>query len=144
MPLPVVLAFVLLIAAAGLLAGEAWFGRSLSARRAARLAAAVTFSGAGIAGATLLTALSGREWMLALALVPLTTLSIVRFGGLVLPEAAAWKRIVLVGVVMTIGVVAALQVVPVPLTRGHLSGTVEMHPVERSTIRPYAGRPVRG
>ena len=143
-PLSVLLAFVLLIAAAGVLAGEVWIGGRRRPRRAARHSVTAVFAGAAIAGTTLLTALSGREWLLALALLPLTTLSVIRFGTRVLPGAETWKRVVVVGVVLTLGVVGALQVVPAPLTRGHLSGSVETHPVDRPTIRPYAGRPVRG
>ena len=144
MPLSVVLAFVVVLIAAALLASEVWTGPLTRARWPLRWVAVAVFGVASVAGATLLTALSGREWLLALALVPLTTLSVLRFGGLALPRARPWQRIAVVGVVLAVGVVAALQVVPVPLTRGHLSGTVETHTVERSTVRPYVGRPVRG
>ncbi len=144
MPLPVALAFLILVAAALLLAAEVWGGPLVGARRPLRALAAVTFGAASIAGATLLTALAGGEWLLALALIPLTTLSILRMGGLVLPRARPWTRVALVGVVLAVGVAAALQVVPVPLTRGHLAGTVQTHTVERQTVRPYVSRPVRG
>lgn len=144
MPLPVTLALTVLVAAAGLLASEVWTGRPLGTRRGGRLAAAATFGVAAVAGATLLTALAGQEWPLALALVPLTALSVMRFGGLVFPAAPPWARIVAVGVILAAGVGAALQVVPVPLTRGHLSGAAPAHSVDRGTVRPYVSRPVRG
>ncbi len=144
MPFSVVLAFAVLGVAAVLLALEVWLGRPVGAGRAARVAAGAAFGAAAVAGATLLTALSGAEWPLALALVPLTALSTLRFGGLVLPEARPWVRVAVVGAALAAGVVAALRVVPVPLTRGHLSGTTTTPASERPTVRPYAGTPVRG
>ena len=144
MPTSVVVAFVLLIAAAAMLVSEVWMRRVLGTSPLERAAGRVVYGAAAIAGATLLTALSGREWVLAVALVPLTTLCVLRFGGLVRTEGRLWERVALVGVVLAVGVAAALQLVPVPLTRAHLSGQPAAHPMERPSARPFVDAPVRG
>ena len=140
MPLSVAVSFGALALAAVLHTVEVVVGRRQRAPAAEALLALV-YGAASVAGAALLAALSGAEWVLALALVPLTALSVLRFWTLFAPSASARARTLAVGVVLVLGVLAALQVVPIPLTRVHLSGAdaADAPP----TVRPRAGRAVR-
>lgn len=142
MPLYVLLAYVALAAAAVLLALDAWpGGRRLGSRwRTLRMA---VYGAASIVGTTLLTALSGGEALLAAALVPLTAVSVLRFERSLALSASGWQRVGWTALVLAVGVTASLQVVPVPLTRDHLSPGPTSTRTAPETIRPYADQPVR-
>lgn len=137
MPPFVLFAYASLAAAAVLLAVEAW-GEGRGPWRALGVG---VYGSASVAGATLLTALAGREGLLAAALVPLTALAVVRFGVALAPGASPWRRAGWTALVLAVGIGAGLQAVPVPLTREHLTPASERR--APPTVRPHVGPPVR-
>lgn len=141
MPVVVLVAFGVLAASAVALGAEQ--ARGLRIRTGGGATALATLHGtAAVAGATLLVALAGREWLLAAALVPITALSVIRFAGLVAPAPPRARRLAIAGLVLLAGVAATLQAVPVPLTRAHLTGAA---PADAApSARPHRGRTVRG
>ena len=107
--------FASLPLAAALLGVEVATGRSAPGACAARWVRAAAFGLAAVAGGVLLVALPGSEWVMLAAVLPLTTISLVRCTALV-PLAGA-RRVAVVALVVTAGVVVGVQRVPVPLTR---------------------------
>ena len=143
MPTPVLLAFLALVAAAVLLAFEAASGQRTLRSAAGTVVRAGTFGLASVAGVTLLAALSGGEWGVALALVPLTALSILRLWALLCEWTTGPRATLLVLAVLAVGLGAGLRSIPVPLTRAHLHGGSGAAPTAPVSIRPDVGRTVR-
>jgi hypothetical protein len=109
-----------------------------------RLRAGIFFA-AGVAGGTLLVAVSPREWMLMLALAPITVLSILRFAMLANGWWAGWRLSVYTAVLLALGVTACLPWMPRPLDRAALLETIRggRPTFAPDTISPDALRPVR-
>lgn len=141
----VVLQLLVLFAAAVLLAVEARTGRMEAATERGALARALVFLLAAIAGATLLIALADAEWLFALALAPITMLSLLRFTMLARRWWTGWRLPVLTGALLGLGVIASVPWEPYPLDRAYVIR--EIHGVEAlpapDTIDPEALRPVR-
>ena len=93
----------------------------------------------------LLVAVSSREWMLMLALAPITVLSILRFAMLANGWWAGWRLSVYTAVVLAIGITACLPWMPRPLDRAALLETIRggAPTFAPDTISPDALRPVR-
>lgn len=141
----VVLQLVVLLAASALLALEAWTGRIEGVSERTTLARALVFLLAAIAGATLLIAVANAEWLFALTLLPITLLCLLRFTMLARRWWPGWRRPVLTGVLLGLGVLVSVPWVPRPLDRSFVIR--EIHGVEAApgpdTIDPAALRPVR-
>lgn len=139
--MPLLLVLVLLLAASVLLTVEVVTGRSRPRTRTARWAAAGTFAGAASAGTGLLLALPWSEWVLMVALLPLTTICTVRFVSLARGHAPGWRIAVICGVVLATGTISVVEVLPYPLTRAAIQATVPGSP--HPSVLPEAGRLVR-
>ncbi|HLT47797.1 MAG TPA: hypothetical protein VK002_11260 [Rubricoccaceae bacterium] len=141
----VVLQLLVLLVAAAVLAVEARTGRMEGATEGATLARALVFLLAAVAGATLLIALADSEWLFALALAPITMLSLLRFTMLARRWWAGWRLPVLTGALLGLGVLISVPWMPYPLDRAFVIR--EIHGVEAvpapDTIDPEALRPVR-
>ena len=141
----VVLQIAVLLAAAGVLAFEARTGRMEGATEWAAVARALVFLLATIAGATLLIALAGAEWLFALTLAPITLLSLLRFTMLAKRWWAGWQLPVFTSLLLGFGVLLSVPWVPYPLDRTFVIR--EIHGIETlplpDTIDPAALRPVR-
>lgn len=144
MPLTVLVPFLPLVAAAGLLAVEAGTGRTVGKTPWGTAGRTAVFAIASAAGVTLLAALSGEEMVVAAALVPLTALSILRFEMLVRRRTTRLRSALVVMACLAVGLAVGLSTVPVPLTRAHLHGEDEAAPANPVSIRRDAGRIVRG
>ena len=104
--------------------------------------AAAALHGAGAAsGIALLTALAPSEWLLGLALIPLTALAAVHFTRAVLRRLGGWRGWAATAVLLFGAAALLLSQTPRPLTRGLAAGE-RAAPVR--TIQPGGGRPVRG
>jgi hypothetical protein len=141
----VALQLLVVLAAAVVLAEEARTGRMEGRTERATLARALVFLLAAIAGATLLIAVADAEWLFALALAPITLLSLARFAMLARRWWRGWQLPVLTGALVGLGVLVSLPWVPYPLDRASVIQKihgVEMVPAP-DTIDPEALRPVR-
>ena len=101
---------------------------------------------AAIAGATLLIALADGEWLFALALVPITFLSLLRFSMIARQWWDGWRLPVFTCTLIAVGIVAMLSMTPYPLNRTFV--LEELNLIDSTlgrpdTIDPEAVRPVR-
>ena len=139
--MPLLVAFALLLAAAVWLGAEVATGRTKPRTRFGAWAGAAVFACAASAGGTLLVALPWAEWVLIVALLPLTFICIVRFVVLLQSRVSGWRSAVLAGVVLAAGVIAGIQTVPIPLTRAEIQSALPGAPAP--SAHPNAGRLVR-
>ena len=135
------LLLALLLTASILLAFEVATGKTTSKAPAAVWARVVLFGLAACAGGTLLVALPLAEWVLLLALLPLTTIALVRFLTLLTERLPGWRGVAVAAVAVVVGVAAGVQTVPVPLTRAHIQSALPGTPPP--SANPNAGRLVR-
>ena len=135
-PVPV----VVLELAALALSGTVTAAQALGGRVPGLAAAALHGAGAA-SGIALLTALAPSEWLLGLALIPLTALAAVHFTRAVLRRLGGWRGWAATAVLLFGAAALLLSQTPRPLTRGLAAGE---HAAPVRTIQPGAGRPVRG
>ncbi|MFN3596340.1 MAG: hypothetical protein ACK41D_03615 [Rubricoccaceae bacterium] len=144
----VLLAFSLLLAAAGLMAADAITGH-FWARSGWRFAVRVgVFASAAASGGALLAALPRSEWVLALALVPLAAISYVRFALLVRGRLPGWRHVAVSVSVFVLGALLFALAIPRPLTRAYLQQTLHREAPSAPAgperpIDPRFGPPVR-
>ena len=131
----------LLLSSSVLLAAEVATGRTEPTTPAAGWARAGLFALAACAGGTLLVALPSGEWVLLLALLPLTTISLLRFLALLTGRLPGWQGLAVAAVVVVVGVAIGVRTVPVPLTRAHIQAALPGAPPPSAL--PNAGRLVR-
>lgn len=142
----VAIQFVLLLAASALLLQEVRTGSMDGAPQKHAATRATIYLLAVIAGAALLIALADGEWILALALVPITFLSLLRFSMIARQWWEGWRLPVYTCTVIAVGIVATLPMMPYPLNRTfvleelNLINTTVGRP---DTIDPEAVRRVR-
>ncbi len=110
------------------------------------LARAAVYLLAAVAGATLLVSMDDGEWLFALALVPITFLSLLRFGMVARFWWSGWRLPVYTCALLAIGMVSMLPMMPFPLNRTFVLD--ELHLIDTSvgrpdTINPEAVRTVR-
>lgn len=141
----VLLLFLGLLAAALVLADEARTGRLVGRTSGRTAARAVVYFLASVSGGALLVALSEREWVFMLALVPITALSLVRFGMLARQWWAGWRLSLYMTVLLLLGILACLPWIPRPLDRGILIESLRGAQPTRGpdSISPGAADPVR-
>ena len=139
--MPLLVAFALLLAAAALLAVEVGTGRTKPKTETGAWAATGLFAGAASAGGTLLVALPWEEWVLILALLPLTAICVVRLLALVSERVPGLRGAALAGAILALGVIAGTNVVPIPLTRAAIQSALPGLPPPSAL--PDAGRLVR-
>lgn len=113
---------------------------ALGARVPTVVVSVVTGVGAA-SGMTLLAALSPSEWVLGLALIPLTALSMVHFARGVLGRLPGWRGWAAMTALLLLGAALLFSQTPRPLTRGALDLPAA---APAQTIQPGASRPVRG
>ncbi len=137
--------FLPLVASAAVLADEARTGRLAGRTARATHVRALVFLGATVAGGSLLVALPTTEWVFALALLPITALSGLRFAMLARGWWSGWRLTVFTAVLVGLGIAACLPLLPVPLSRRAL---IERLAPGRpagmpDSIAPEPGFPVR-
>ena len=142
----VALLFLLTLFAAGLvLVGESRLGRRWGGGAFGRARIGLYFA-ASAAGTALLVAATGREWLLFLALAPLTVLSMARMTTLLLRRGAGMRTGVTVAVLLVLAIWGCLLATPQPLSRQSLMEEIlyqgNASPVPDS-IDPAAFRPVQ-
>lgn len=135
MPVVVILEIAALALAGGVVAAA-----GLGAR-VPRIASAVLLGAGAASGIALLAALALSEWVLGLALIPLTALATIHFARAVLHRLPGWRGWAATMLLLFVGAALLLSQTPRPLTRGVASGET-VAPVQ--TIQPGASRPVRG
>lgn len=137
--------FLTLVAAAVVLADEARTGRLAGPTPRRTQARALIFLAAAIAGGAFLLVLPASEWVFALALLPITALSLLRFAMLARGWCGGWRLMVFTMALVALGVAACLPFLPAPLNRRVL--LEQMAPGRPSgipdTIAPEAAFPVR-
>jgi hypothetical protein len=141
----VLLLFAALGASAIVLAVEAGTGRLVGRTEASTWARAAVFFAASVAGGALLVAVSSQEWLLMLALAPITVLSLLRFAMLASGWWTGWRLSVYTAVLLLAGVAACLPWMPRPLDRAALlESLLRTSPTfVPDTISPDVTRPVR-
>jgi hypothetical protein len=137
--------FAALCLSALLLALEAGTGRLVGRSRAGTNARAAIFFAGAVAGSALLVTVSPREWMLLLALGPITLLSVLRFAMLANGWWTGWRLTVYTAALLLAAVALCMPWMPRPLDRGALleglrGGRPTFAP---DSISPDALRPVR-
>ena len=100
----------------------------------------IVYGIATASGVSLMVALPAADWLLGLALIPLTVLSAIHFARVVQRWKRGWVGWAVMLALLMVGAAALLSQTPVPLTRAVLTG--DETPVR--TITPGASRPVRG
>ncbi len=142
----VTIQFVFLLAACVLLLLEVRNGQidELGGRHEA--VRATIYLCASIAGATLLIAVGQGDWLFALALVPITFLSLLRFSMIARRWWRGWRLPFYTCALIAVGIVALLTMMPYPLNRTFV--LEELHLIESTygrpdSIDPEAMRPVR-
>ena len=145
MPPFVIGLFLVLCAAAAVLALEAQSGRLVGRTPGRTRARAFVFLGASVAGGALLASLAVSEWVLMLALLPITALSVVRFTMLARGWWGGWRLLVFTALALTAGILLCLPLLPRPLDRGALfEGLRGAEPTHApDSISPDAFTPVR-
>lgn len=99
-----------------------------------------------ISGASLLIALADGEWLFALALAPVTLLSLFRFAMLAREWWGGWRLPIYTSLLVGFGLLLSVPLIPYPLDRGVL--IEHLHVLDDAstvpdTIDPEAMRPVR-
>lgn len=137
--------FLALCAAAVVLAMEAHSGRLVGRTPDRTRVRAYVFLAAAVAGGALLVTLAASEWLLMLALLPITALSVVRFTMLAQGWWRGWRLVVFTAVALVVGILACLPWLPRPLDRGAIiEGFRTVQPTHApDTISPDAFSPVR-
>lgn len=133
--------FALLLAASALLAVEVAARNATPEAGPRRWLRIGVFALAAAAGGTLLVALPLSEWVLILALVPLTSISLIRAWTLVSTSLPGWRGMALVTAAVLMAVAVGVQTVPIPLTRDHIQSALPGGPPP--SAHPDAGRLVR-
>lgn len=138
--------FAFLLAASVLLLLEVRTGHMDAPSQKRSATRATVYLLAAIAGATLLIALADGEWLLALALVPITFLSLLRFSMVARQWWTGWRLPVYTCTLIALGIVLMLPLMPYPLNRTFV--LEELNLIDRTlgrpdTIDPEAVRPVR-
>ncbi len=141
----VALSFAALGASAIVLAVEAGTGRLVGRTEARTRARAAVFLAGSIAGGALLIAVSSREWLLLLALAPITVLSLLRFAMLASGWWSGWRLSVYTAALLLEGVAASTTFMPRPLDRTALLNSLTRGAPASApdTISPDVARPVR-
>lgn len=142
----VAIQLAILLAASVLLSLEVRTGRMDAPPQKHSATRATVYLLAAIAGATLLIALADGEWLFALALVPITFLSLLRFSMIARQWWDGWRLPVFTCTLIAVGIVAMLSMTPYPLNRTFV--LEELNLIESTlgrpdTIDPEAVRPVR-
>ena len=132
---PAVLAELGALALGGVLVAGGAFGL-----RVGEAVGGVVYGVACASGLALLSAIAPSEWVLGLALVPLTALNGVVFGRVVRRRLPGWRGWTATVLLLFVGAALLLSQTPRPLTRAAIVG--DDAPVR--TITPGASRPVRG
>jgi len=138
--------FAFLLVASVLLLLEVRTGRMDAPSQKHSVARATVYLLAAIAGATLLIALADGEWLFALALVPITFLSLLRFSMIARQWWAGWRLPVYACTLIAVGIGAMLPMMPYPLNRTFVLEELNLIDSELGrpdTIDPEAVRPVR-
>ncbi|HLA63532.1 MAG TPA: hypothetical protein VK610_03845 [Rhodothermales bacterium] len=137
--------FSVLCVAAAVLAVEAHTGRLVGKTAGRTRARAYVFLAAAVSGGALLFALAASEWVLMLALLPITVLSVARFAMLARGWWAGWRLVVFTAVALTLGILACLPWLPRPLDRrAFIKGMQGVEPTRApDSISPDAFSPVR-
>ena len=137
--------FLALGASALVLAVEAGTGQLVGRSDATTRARAVVFFTASVAGGALLIAISSREWLLLLALAPITVLSLLRFAMLASAWWSGWRLSIYTAVLLLAGVASCLPWMPRPLDRATLlESLMRGSPASiPDSISPDVSRPVR-
>ena len=140
------LACLAVLFAAGLvLVGEARL-RRLAGPRALRRSRIALYFAASAAGTALLVAATGREWVLFVALAPLTVLALARMVALLRDTGADARRGLAVAVLLAAAVWGCLQTIPEPLDRRSILEQIRYRdgaPPLPDSIDPSAFRPVQ-
>lgn len=140
------LALLVLVFAAGImLVAEARLRRRAGPRALRRTRVALFFA-ASAAGTALLVAVTGREWVLFVALAPLTVLALVRMTALLRDMGADARRGLGVAVLLAAAVWGCLQAIPEPLDRRSILEQIRYRdgaPPLPDSIDPAAFRPVQ-
>lgn len=142
----VAIQFAFLLAAGVLLLLEVRIGRMEAPLQKHSAIRATVYLLAAIAGATLLIALADGEWLFALALVPITFLSLLRFSMVARQWWEGWRLPVYTCTLIAAGIVAMLPMMPYPLNRTYVLeelNLIDTHLGRPDTIDPEAVRLVR-
>lgn len=134
--MPVVALELAALALAGGVIAASGFGA-----RVPKLAGGVLLGAGSASGIALLAALDPSEWVLGLALVPLTALTCVHFARAVLRRLGGWRGWCATVALLLLGAALLLSQTPRPLARGAVGSPVA---TPAQTIQPGASRPVRG
>lgn len=133
--------FGFLLAAALLLTAEVATGRSRLGGAAIVWGSLGVYAAAASAGGALLVALPWAEWLLMLALVPLTSICLIRFVSLLQERVPGWRGAAMAGAVLAVGLIGGTSALPVPLTRAEIQAALPGTPP--LSAHPDAGRLVR-
>ncbi len=142
----VAIQFAFLLAAGVLLLLEVRTGRMEAPLKKHSVIRATVYLLAAIAGATLLIALADGEWLFALALVPITFLSLLRFSMVARQWWEGWRLPVYTCTLIAAGIVTMLPMMPYPLNRTYVFeelNLIDTHLGRPDTIDPEAVRLVR-
>ena len=135
-----------LMAASVLLMMEVRVGSIDASSQKHSLYRATVYLLATIGGATLLITLADGERLFALALVPITFLSLLRFSMLARKWWEGWRLPVYTCALIALGIVLMLPMMPYPLNRTYVLEQLNLIDSELGrpdTIDPEAVRPVR-
>jgi len=135
------LAFGLLLLAASVLTVEVARGGRRAEKGAEAIGSMVVFGLAALSGGALLLALPRSEWLLMIALLPLTTISVIRYLSLLRAVSASRAVVALAALALTAGAWAGTRVLPAPLTRAAIQAA--MPGPDPGSALPQAGRLVR-
>ena len=142
----VVLQFVLLIGASLMLLLEARKGDLERSDDSVPRVRATVYLLATIAGATMLIAIADGEWLFAIALIPITFLSLLRFSMLARRWWEGWRLPLFTCALIGLGIAGSLPLMPYPLDRAYILQKLHLVDEEVSppdTIDPEAIAPVR-
>ena len=103
--------------------------------------ASAVFAGAASAGVALLIALPWSEWLLMMALAPLTSISVLRLFSLLRTRWSQGRSMAAVVAVMALAGLGGAAVLPNPLTRADIQAAIPGAPAP--SAHPDAGRLVR-
>ncbi len=131
--------FMILLAASALLLLEVRAGNFAGLTERRSVLSASTYMLAAIMGATLLITLADGEWLFALALVPITFLSLLRFSMIVRQWWTGWKLPVYTCAFIAVGIMATLPMMPSPLNRTFV--LEELNLIDTSLERPDSINP---
>ncbi len=119
MPATALLFLTLLLAAGGVLMWEARTGRFTGATPLREAWRGALFFLAAVAGGALLVRSMGGTVLLALAFIPVTVLSLMRFVALVRRRWIGAAPVVLMAVALFLGLSLSLRALPEPINEGY-------------------------